>query len=124
MLRLLGPVLRNVVVADPSSPPAPPTPPTLKPPIAFGDPATAPGGVVNLVVLPPAEGLSERPTALSAYFAPTALALPPEAELTADWLHANVSLRASVPLAADATGAQITVPGVTPGIYDVYTVAD
>lgn len=123
MLRLLGPVLRNVVVADPSVPPLPPPAP-VRPPIAFGDPATEPGGVVNLVVLPPAEGLSERPTRLGAHFVPTGQAVPPEGDLTADWLDGNVPLQVYGDLPADAPGLTLVVPGVVPGVYDVYTVAD
>lgn len=119
---VLGPALDNVTEPEPVTIPATPG----RRQIMFADPATAPGGRVNLKLVPPANPADALPINVYAFYLNPPSAVPPAEQRTPDWFFKSGAPNGSVHIgAADADGAfAVQVPGVKPGVYFVQTILE
>jgi hypothetical protein len=117
-LMILGPALDMVVEPRPT--------PAAEPGrvgIAFGEPPTEKGGIVNLAVVPGVEG-DTRPLNVYVFFITPHDTVPVGEARTPEWFFAQAQPSASVSIAADTTSFTVAVPNVRPGIYFVQTVLE
>lgn len=124
---ILGPSLENVI--EPLTDSVVAVPKEIgRRQITFRDPATAPGGIVNLQVLPPLNPDDALPLNIYCFYVQPAESVPAPADRTPDWFFKSKSPSGSVHVgAADADGAfSITVAGVKPSLqpYFVQTVLE
>lgn len=96
--------------------------------ISFRDPATRPGGNVDLQILPPLAPDDLVPINIYAFYVSPVESVPPLAERTPDWFFKSGAPSGSIHVgAADENGAfTISVPGVKPSLnpYLVATVLE
>lgn len=116
---ILGPSLDNVI--------EPVTVPTVDPTatagpgrrqISFRDPATVPGGNVQLQVLPPLNPGDVLPLSVYAFFVQPVASVPAAADRTPDWFFKSGSPSGSIHIgAADEAGSfSVAVAGVKPSL--------
>jgi hypothetical protein len=96
--------------------------------VSFRDPATAPGGNVNLQILPPLKPDDLVPINVYAFYVQPADSVPAPADRTPDWFFKSGAPSGSIHVgAADQDGAfTIAVSGVKPSLqpYFVQTVLE
>ena len=119
---VLGPHLDSVIEPDRIAPPAP-----GQRTIEFRDPATSPGGVVHVTLLPRQEGDAE-PVNVYAFFVQPAGSVPPPAERTPEFFCRSGAPSGSIRgVESDADGLlDIRVPNVKPSLqpYFVQTILE
>lgn len=118
---ILGPSLSSVFEPMPDAP----TPVALpgRRQVSFRDPATTPGGNVNLQVLPPVAPEDVLPINVYAFFVQPISSVPDAETRTPEWFFASGAASGSIHIgAADANGAfTVTAQGVKPSL-DAYFV--
>ena len=116
---ILGPSLDNVIepIPVPTADPTAPSGPGRRQ-VSFRDPSTAPGGNVNLQILPPLHPDDALPINVYAFFVQPVSGVPAPADRTPDWFFRSGAPNSSLHIgAADADGAfTIGVPGVEPSL--------
>lgn len=90
--------------------------------LSFRDPATLPGGIVQLQLLPPVNEGDVVPINAYAFFVQPASSVPDDSIVTPDWFFKSGAPSGSIHLgAADAEGKlDIVVPGVQPSLDPYY----
>lgn len=115
---VLGPFLDNVIE------PVPVTVDTVAPTvpgrrqISFDDPATVPGGIVNMQLLPPLNPGDVLPINVYVFFVQPVESVPAVADRTPDWFFKSGSPSGSIHIgAADAAGKfSLAAAGVKPSL--------
>lgn len=115
---ILGPALSSVF--EPMPIPIDPNAPGLpgRRQVSFRDPATTPGGNVNLQLLPPATPEDVLPINVYAFFVQPISSVPDAEARTPDWFFKSGAASGSIHIgAADANGAfTVTAQGVKPSL--------
>lgn len=86
--------------------------------ITFRDPATVPGGIAQLQILPPVDPADVLPINVYAFFVQPIESVPALADRTPDWFFKSGAPSGSIHIgAAGEDGAfDVTVPGVKPSL--------
>lgn len=86
--------------------------------ISFRDPATTPGGIVNLQILPPLNPDDLIPINLYVFYVSPVSSVPPPAERTPEWFFKSGAPSGSIHVDAANPQGEITVavPGVKPSL--------
>lgn len=115
-IMILSVSLENVIEPFPLTPDPAKTPGRRQ--LSFRDPATVPGGKVQLQILPPVDPGDLLPINAYAFFVPASIPVPAPADRTPDWFFKSGAPSGSIHLgSADESGAlDITVPGVLPSL--------
>jgi hypothetical protein len=123
---VLGPSLDNVIEPVPIEPTVAAVPGRRE--ISFNDPATTPGGIVRLKILPPLHPDDVLPINVYAFFVQPVATVPPPEIRTPEWFFSSGAPSGSIHVtAADENGAfAINVAGVKPSLdpYFVQTVIE
>lgn len=114
---ILGPSLENVFEPFPVAVPATASTPGRRQ-LTFRDPATAPGGKIQLQLLPPVDPADVLPINVYGFFVQPASSVPAPADRTPEWFFKSGAPSASIHIgAADADGnIDLTVSGVQPSL--------